>query len=363
MMKEGLCTIQFNAFIQDKMTTQVYKGGNTEEFYDKEGTRPKSQMLKDMHPEITEVIERFGRIHHYVYYDIFKKNKLIMKKKFKRLLKDAGEADNYGMKIVAVDESFTGKKTKKTTRTAKAVKIYSDDALPDKPMRVVVVKDVKALCRIGTSDEFVVDEVIKGNTYRKLKITSKDIILDCGLNIGMFTTYALLKGAKKVYGYEPEPDNFKLAKHNIKLNGLVKGFKLYNKAVIGNNDKERRFSINVKKNKGAHSLVSKRGRTHILVRCSNINKILKRVRPTIIKMDIEGGEYECIKAVKSFAGVKQFILEFHHAHLNDIKTRTKYREIIKILKKHFKTVEYREETKKAWVTLIYCKNGRKGQGC
>ena len=104
MMKEGWCTVQFNAFIQDKMTTQVYKGGNTEEFYAKEGTRPKSQMLKDMHPEITEVTERFGLIHHYVYYDIFKKNKLILRKKYKKLLKDVEKIDNYGMRLFTKNE-------------------------------------------------------------------------------------------------------------------------------------------------------------------------------------------------------------------------------------------------------------------
>ncbi len=45
MLKSGLCTVQFNAFLQYKMTTQVVKGGNTAEFYSKEGTLPKSQML------------------------------------------------------------------------------------------------------------------------------------------------------------------------------------------------------------------------------------------------------------------------------------------------------------------------------
>lgn len=96
MMNEKWCTVQFNAFIQDKMTTQTVKGGNSKEFYDKEGTRPKSQMLKDMHPNITEVIERFGRIHHVVYYNHFKKLKLIKKKKYKNLT----GIDNFGMILV-----------------------------------------------------------------------------------------------------------------------------------------------------------------------------------------------------------------------------------------------------------------------
>jgi hypothetical protein len=117
MMKGDWCTIQFNAFIQDKMTTQKYKGGNTEEFYAHEGTRPKSQMLKDMHPEITEVTERFGRIHHYVYYDCFKKVKLKRKKKFK-LLEEV--TDNYGMELLKRDEVKVNKKRKKGKSNVKS---------------------------------------------------------------------------------------------------------------------------------------------------------------------------------------------------------------------------------------------------
>ena len=42
VLKDGWCTVQFNAFIQEKATTQTMKGGN-EEIY-KEGTLNKSKM-------------------------------------------------------------------------------------------------------------------------------------------------------------------------------------------------------------------------------------------------------------------------------------------------------------------------------
>ncbi len=49
-------------------------------------------------------------------------------------------------------------------------------------------------------------------------------------------------------------------------------------------------------------------------------------------------------------------MEFHHAHLNDIKTHDKYNSILNLLRTKFKTVEAREDTKGAWVNLVYCKN-------
>jgi hypothetical protein len=112
VLKDGDCTIQFNAFLQDKVATQSVKGGNTEEFYhvegnlDKstwrggtlnaEGTINKSQMLVDMHPDVATIVWRYGRVHHHVNYDPFKKNKLILKPNQEIL----SGINNYGMRLI-----------------------------------------------------------------------------------------------------------------------------------------------------------------------------------------------------------------------------------------------------------------------
>ena len=57
---------------------------------------------------------------------------------------------------------------------------------------------VKAFIREGTSDEYVVGEVFSGE-YRKLALTSDDVVIDIGLNIGMFTCFALSKGVSHVW--------------------------------------------------------------------------------------------------------------------------------------------------------------------
>ena len=83
ILTNGLCTIQFNAFLQEKITTQQVRGGNSAEFYDKEGTLEKSKMQVKVYPDISKVVKRFGRIHHYVDYSQFRLNKLIRKKNLK----------------------------------------------------------------------------------------------------------------------------------------------------------------------------------------------------------------------------------------------------------------------------------------
>ena len=72
MLKAGWQTVQFNAFLQWKLTTQTLGGGNTEAFYAGEGTLPKSRMLVEMHPDVARLVWRFGRWHHYVDYSGFK---------------------------------------------------------------------------------------------------------------------------------------------------------------------------------------------------------------------------------------------------------------------------------------------------
>jgi len=220
-------------------------------------------------------------------------------------------------------------------------------------LELVEHKDMKAWTRPGTSDPFVLREVSEGE-YRRLKITQADVVVDFGLNIGMFTTFALKCGAKHVYSYEAETENYELAKMNVELNGVKDKATLHNLAVVGNDDKERYFAINQHKNKGAHSLITKKGREHVTVQCVNINEVVNKFSPSIIKMDIEGGEYEALTALQNYDSIPQLIFEFHHAHLDDMPHHMKYNEILALMRSKFANVDAREDTKGAWVNIVYC---------
>jgi len=64
VLKDGWTTVLFYAFLQMKISTQLMAGGNTEAFYAAEGTRRKSQMIVDLHPDICRHAVRYGRDHH-----------------------------------------------------------------------------------------------------------------------------------------------------------------------------------------------------------------------------------------------------------------------------------------------------------
>lgn len=110
VLKDGWCTVLFYAFLIHKQPTQKIKGGNTKEFYEKEGTYNKSKMQVDMHPDVSRLTWRFGRIHHYVDYRPFRHNKLIKKQ---GIIIPEG-VNNYGMVLVpkeAIAQTMTGGST------------------------------------------------------------------------------------------------------------------------------------------------------------------------------------------------------------------------------------------------------------
>jgi len=106
-LKDNWCTVQFNAFLQYKATTQTLKGGNTEQFYSKEGTYYKSKMLVDMHPDVATLVWKFQRCHHHVDYSRFQKIKLILKDNLN--IPDA--INEYDFKLMEVDKYGTQTKT------------------------------------------------------------------------------------------------------------------------------------------------------------------------------------------------------------------------------------------------------------
>lgn len=98
ILKDGLCTVLFNAFLADKIRTQVIGGGNTEAFYAAEGTMPKSQMIVDLHPDVARLAFKFGRDHHHVDYSVFKQT---LKRKDES--EPLPEVDDFGMGLEVLE--------------------------------------------------------------------------------------------------------------------------------------------------------------------------------------------------------------------------------------------------------------------
>lgn len=99
ILKDGRCSVLFNAYLCNKMGTMRMKGGNTDELYKQnkefDGRYEMAKSLKKQHPDIVKIKWKWGRWQHEVDYSQFKKNKLIKKKD----LNIPDKINNYGLQL------------------------------------------------------------------------------------------------------------------------------------------------------------------------------------------------------------------------------------------------------------------------
>jgi hypothetical protein len=82
-LKDGFCTVLFNAFLAEKEATMDMKGGNTDELYRQDGEfdgrLEMARSLRRQHPDVVKIVWKWGRWQHQVDYRPFRGNKLIRK--------------------------------------------------------------------------------------------------------------------------------------------------------------------------------------------------------------------------------------------------------------------------------------------
>ena len=86
-----------------KFTVSLAKDGKTEIFegdYNPLGTVKKSLNLLEIYPEVTKIVERYGRIHHHVDFSKYKGNELKLRKGVRLPTK----SNNYGMMLKKMTE-------------------------------------------------------------------------------------------------------------------------------------------------------------------------------------------------------------------------------------------------------------------
>lgn len=158
--------------------------------------------------------------------------------------------------------------------------------------------------RENTYDKEIVNEILR--TYSWM-VPENEKVLDVGGCFGGYSVLAYTQKAKKIYCFEPDQDNFEMVKKNCENKNNIK---IFNCALVSNNEKEIKFYKTKGINKGNYSTTHFRGRIETKVKCQNFQKILNELNPTIIKMDCEGAEYDLLKEpLPSY--VKKITVEIH----------------------------------------------------
>ena len=111
-LKDGWCTVLFVAFLAEKMATLLMKGGNTDELYagtnkggpkEEDGRWKMAEALRILHPDVTTIMQRWGRWQHYVDYRSFERNQLQLRSD--AIIKPG--VDNYGMELIDFSDEVT----------------------------------------------------------------------------------------------------------------------------------------------------------------------------------------------------------------------------------------------------------------
>jgi len=165
--------------------------------------------------------------------------------------------------------------------------------------------------RETTFDEFILKE---SKAYFPVGILPTDRILDVGAHIGTFACRAKIECPKcELASVEPEASNFAALEQNAEKFG----FDALRGAVVSDELEGTKVQIyvNGKKNNALHTLVEVRGRECQEVDGIGFSKILGAWEPTIVKCDIEGGEYSFPwEKLANFPAVRMVIMELHLTH-------------------------------------------------
>lgn len=160
--------------------------------------------------------------------------------------------------------------------------------------------------RPESTDSMIIKEV---KQYLAVGPKPDDILLDIGAQIGATSKIFSRFGVKQIISVEPEPGNFELLTKNV---GDVAT--LVNAAVVGSDEQEKaNLWISKSINQGLHSVGRKRRDREMLeVEAISLNKLLNDYKPTIVKIDIEGGEYDMLDSLAALPNyVRGLMMEIH----------------------------------------------------
>ncbi len=173
--------------------------------------------------------------------------------------------------------------------------------------------------REGTIDDNIVRQV--WDDYGLLDFENK-IVIDGGAHIGAFTEMAIKRGANQVIAFEPERENIILFRINL-LGQIMNSNVIFSESALiadaGGSNEDKKLNAYYGENRGMHSL--KKGAMEargiysysvLEVYLSNLYTCLKKYKPDIIKLDIEGSETELLPMLSSDTNsATQMAIEFH----------------------------------------------------
>ena len=185
------------------------------------------------------------------------------------------------------------------------------------------------------------------------RVGTGDRVLDVGGNVGLYSIYAVQRGAPVVAYVEPWSPNRILACANFFQHGTSVRTVVVDGAMVPNRFGADvvQLSVNRGAGKGMHSLVERRNRAPYAVPAVRFEDLCLTFEPTVLKVDIEGGEYMFLEDFSAIPlSVTRIFLEFH-------LTRKSWRDVLapdlyERVRRQFTIVQEPQIAGKRWTSYL-----------
>ena len=163
------------------------------------------------------------------------------------------------------------------------------------------------------------------NDYEGLiEFKEDDVVYDLGANVGVFTKWLLNKfnNIKQIYAFEPTPNLVSYLNKTFQNNPNVT---IFDKAI---SDRNKTTIFQTFLNSVSNTLIDFENKNHtysggVEVECVNLEEFIIQnnlSQPTLLKVDIEGSEYDLIDSSSDefLSNIPKIILEFHRNYDGEV---------------------------------------------
>ncbi|KKQ27427.1 MAG: FkbM family methyltransferase [Candidatus Magasanikbacteria bacterium GW2011_GWC2_37_14] len=234
------------------------------------------------------------------------------------------------------------------------------------------------------ADLSVIEEFFIDKMYRSLDKIIPSLtypILDIGAHIGCFSLFANALNSKiKIIALEPEPNNFKLLKENLKVNHC-KNVTAAQQAVIPNCHPEfisgspgmlkpvqhdnKTTILYLNTDSHNHSTFYETENT-LEVPATTLENLIsksKLEKISLLKMDIEGAEFEIFKntCVETWSKIQYIVVEYHELCTTRVQSKfngNKKNDLENVIRSHGFSVEHFPNHYDKRFGLFICRNKR-----
>ena len=148
-------------------------------------------------------------------------------------------------------------------------------------------------------------------------LEDQDVVLELGTGIGVVATLCAHRlGSERVFTFEANPGLIPTARETFRLNDVTP---ILENCVLGSGEGEMTFYV--ERDFWSSSTIKRSANARAVeVPVRSFSEMIEKVRPTVLIVDIEGGEATVFDGVK-LDGVNKVMIELHPHVIGSVKTQ------------------------------------------